>query len=128
MKSFFEISSGIDIKYLSNVAAESAEIDDIARKALHVRSMIQRTQESIRAVDKCEKPVIAAIHGYCIGLVLNNEYICLHLEEVDIGLAADVGTLQILPKLINDHSLFRELVLTSRTYDTNEEQQIGLIR
>ncbi|CAF4427646.1 unnamed protein product, partial [Rotaria sp. Silwood2] len=30
-------SGGIDIKYLSNVAAESAEIDDIARKALHVR-------------------------------------------------------------------------------------------
>jgi delta(3,5)-delta(2,4)-dienoyl-CoA isomerase len=45
-----------------------------------------------------------------------------------MGLAADVGTLQILPKLITDHSLFRELVFTSRTFDTNEAQQIGLIR
>jgi len=51
-KKFFEIFSGIDIKYLSNVAVESVEIDDIARKALHVRSMIQRTQESFRTVDK----------------------------------------------------------------------------
>ncbi|CAF4736810.1 unnamed protein product, partial [Rotaria sp. Silwood1] len=130
-------STGIDIKYLSNVAAESAEIDDIARKALHVRSMIQRTQESLRAVDKCEKPVIAAIHGYCIGAGVDLSACCdiryssrdatFSIKEVDIGLAADVGTLQILPKLIADHSLFRELVLTSRTFDTNEAQQIGLI-
>ena len=56
MKSFFvEIFSGIDIEYLATSAAESAEIDDIARKALHVRSMIQRTQESLRAVDKVNK-------------------------------------------------------------------------
>jgi hypothetical protein len=55
MKRFFEIFSGIDIEYLSTVATESAEIDDIARKALHVRSMIQRTQESLRAVDKVNK-------------------------------------------------------------------------
>jgi len=45
-----------------------------------------------------------------------------------MGLAADIGTLQILPKLIIDHSLFRELVFTSRTFDTDEAQQIGLIR
>lgn len=45
-----------------------------------------------------------------------------------MGLAADVGTLQILPKLVIDHSLFRELVFTSRTFNTDEAKQIGLIR
>ena len=50
------------------------------------------------------------------------------LQEVDIGLAADVGTLQILPKFITNHSLFRELVLTSRKFDSKEALQIGLIR
>ena len=45
-----------------------------------------------------------------------------------MGLAADMGTLQILPKLITDHSLFRELVFTSRMFDPNEALQIGLIR
>lgn len=55
MKRFiFKMFSGIDITYLSTVGAESVEIDDIARKALHVRSMIQRTQESLRAVDKVD--------------------------------------------------------------------------
>ncbi|CAF1545627.1 unnamed protein product, partial [Rotaria sordida] len=134
---FFEIFSGIDIEHLSTVAAESVEIDDIARRALHVRSMIQRTQESLRAVDKCEKPVIAAIHGYCIGAGIDLSASCdiryssrdttFSIKEVDIGLAADVGSLQILPKSITDHGLFRELVFTSRTFDTNEAQQIGLI-
>lgn len=45
-----------------------------------------------------------------------------------MGLAADVGTLQIFPKSVIDHSLFRELVYTSRTFDTNEAKQIGLVR
>lgn len=101
--------------------------------------------------------MIVAIHGYCFGAGVDLSaccdiryssrdatfsikvlqflqmkyriyiYVCLHFEEVDIGLAADVGTLQILPKLIADHGLFRELVLTSRTFDAIEAQQIGLI-
>ena len=45
-----------------------------------------------------------------------------------MGLAADVSTLQILPKMVMNHSHFRELVYTSRTFDTQEAQQIGLIR
>lgn len=45
-----------------------------------------------------------------------------------MGLAADVGTLQIFPKSVINHSLFRELVFTSRKFDTNEAQQIGLLR
>ncbi len=45
--------SGIDVKYLSTSAVgELGQIDDIARKALHLRRMIQRTQASLRAVDK----------------------------------------------------------------------------
>jgi hypothetical protein len=44
------------VKYLSTSAvAELGEIDDIARKALHLRRMIQRTQASLRAVDKVNK-------------------------------------------------------------------------
>lgn len=51
----FEIPLGIDIKYLASVAVDTVEIDDIARKALLVRSMIQRLQESIRTVDKVDR-------------------------------------------------------------------------
>jgi len=50
--------SGIDVKYFSTIpAAELNEIDDIARKAMHLRRIIQRTQASLRAVDKVNKVV-----------------------------------------------------------------------
>jgi enoyl-CoA hydratase/carnithine racemase len=45
-----------------------------------------------------------------------------------MGLAADISTLQILPKSVTNHSHFRELVYTSRTFNSDEAQQIGLIR
>lgn len=45
-----------------------------------------------------------------------------------MGLAADISTLQILPKSIINHSHFRELVYTSRSFNSNEAQEIGLIR
>ncbi|CAF1365551.1 unnamed protein product [Adineta ricciae] len=130
-------STGIDIMYLSNAAAESVEIDDVARKVLHNRNMIQRIQECLRAVDRCEKPIIAAIHGFCLGAGIDLIACCdirysssdttFSIKEVDMGLAADVGTLQILPKFVTNHNIFRELVYTSRKFDTNEAQQIGLI-
>jgi enoyl-CoA hydratase/carnithine racemase len=44
-----------------------------------------------------------------------------------MGLAADIGSLQILPKMVTDHSLFRELVYTSRMFNAEEAQKIGLI-
>ncbi len=53
LRILFCIYLGIDVKYLSNSAVtELGQIDDIARKALHLRRMIQRTQNSLRAVDK----------------------------------------------------------------------------
>lgn len=49
-------TSGIDVKYLSSSAvSELGEIDDVARKAMHLRRMILRTQSSLRAVDKVTK-------------------------------------------------------------------------
>jgi hypothetical protein len=45
-----------------------------------------------------------------------------------MGLAADISTLQILPKSITNHSHFRELVYTSCAFNSDEAQQIGLIR
>ncbi|UJR31754.1 hypothetical protein I4U23_019232 [Adineta vaga] len=131
-------TTGIDVKYLSTIpSGELNQIDDIARKAMCLRRIIQQTQSSLRAVDKCEKPIIAAVHGHCIGAGVDLLSCCdirysssetiFSIKEVDMGLAADISTLQILPKFISNHSLFRELVYTSRTFKNDEAQQIGLI-
>ena len=44
------------------------------------------------------------------------------MAEVDVGLAADVGTLQRLPRVIGSQSLVRELALTGRRMEADGEE------
>ncbi len=56
------------------------------------------------SLEKVRVPVIAAIHGYCIGAGVDLASACdirlcakdvkFTIKEIDIGLAADIGTLQ----------------------------------
>lgn len=48
-------------------------------------------------------------------------------QEVDIGLAPDLGTLSYLPKITGNHSLVRELTYTSRFFSAEEADKIGLV-
>lgn len=49
------------------------------------------------------------------------------IKEVDIGLAADIGTLQRFPKIVGSDSLVRELVYTARKYPAAEALESGFI-
>ena len=48
-------------------------------------------------------------------------------QEVDVGLAADVGSLQRLPKVVGNESLLRELAFTARRFEAPEAHTLGLI-
>lgn len=48
-------------------------------------------------------------------------------QEVDIGLAADIGSLQRLPRVTSNASLLYELALTARTFGPNEAEKLGLV-
>ncbi len=50
------------------------------------------------------------------------------MQEVELGLAADVGTLQRLPKVVGNDSLARELVYTARRFTAQEAHSMGMIR
>lgn len=50
------------------------------------------------------------------------------IKEVDIGLAADIGTLQRFPKIVGNDSLVRELVYTARKFTSEEAKEIGFVR
>ena len=66
-------------------------------------------QDQFTEMERCKKPVICAIHSACVGggvdlvtatdirLATRDAWFCV--KEVDMGLAADVGTLQRLPKV-----------------------------
>ncbi|XP_069764759.1 delta(3,5)-Delta(2,4)-dienoyl-CoA isomerase, mitochondrial isoform X2 [Narcine bancroftii] len=129
-------TAGID---LVDVAGDVLQSDggDIARKAWHIRNIILRFQESFNVIEKCPKPVIAAVHGACIGAGVDLITACdvrlcsqdawFQVKEVDIGIAADVGTLQRLPKVIGNASLVSELVYTARKMMADEAVRCGLM-
>lgn len=113
-KRFF---SGIE----NNIGDENSSID-VARKSLAFRSQILEMQSAFTAVEECPVPVVAAIHGACIGAGVDlaccaDVRVCspdakFSVREVRLGLAADVGTLQRLPRIVGFGSRVRELCLT----------------
>eukprot|EP01104_Vermistella_antarctica_P017118 TRINITY_DN6013_c0_g1_i2.p1 TRINITY_DN6013_c0_g1~~TRINITY_DN6013_c0_g1_i2.p1 ORF type:complete len:367 (+),score=93.14 TRINITY_DN6013_c0_g1_i2:101-1102(+) len=110
---------------------------DVSRIATRLRPLIADFQESFTAIEKNPKPVIAAIHQACIGagvdlvtacdIRLCSEDAYFAVKEVDVGLAADVGTLQRLPKVIGSDSLVRELCYTGRKLAAAEARECGLV-
>jgi Delta3,5-Delta2,4-dienoyl-CoA isomerase len=48
-------------------------------------------------------------------------------QEVDVGLAADVGTLARLPKITGNESKIRELAYTARDFDAREAEKLGFL-
>jgi delta(3,5)-delta(2,4)-dienoyl-CoA isomerase len=110
---------------------------DTSRKAVALNRIIANFQESFTVIEKCPKPVIAAIHGACIGAGVDLICACdmryctqdawFQIKEVDIGIVADVGTLQRLPKIVGNDSLVRELCFTARVLKAKESQEFGLV-
>ncbi|NXH15888.1 ECH1 protein, partial [Bucco capensis] len=129
-------SAGIDLHSLGSEIL-GQENPDPARRAWSLRKKIQELQESFSIMEKCPKPVIAAVHGACIGAGVDLICACdirycsqdawFQVKEVDMGLAADVGTLQRLPKIVGSQSLVNELSFTARKLLAPEALSCGLV-
>lgn len=127
-------SAGIDLMMLASLAGQM--VKDVGRNARFLRKTIQRLQASFTAVDTCRKPVLAAVQGYCIGGAIDLISACdmrycssdaqFSIKEIDMGMAADVGTLQRLPRIIGD-GIMRELAFTGRNVEADEALRIGLV-
>ncbi|KAL6712743.1 hypothetical protein ACLMJK_009681 [Lecanora helva] len=134
-------TTGLDIQAASQnsiLSSSSSEPHlDPARKATQIRRHIDSFQSCITAIEKCEKPVIAALHGWCLGLgidiaVCADVRICARdtkfaVKEVDIGLAADIGTLTRLPKVVGNGSWVKDVCLSARQFDAEEAYRVGFV-
>ncbi|MBW2366891.1 MAG: crotonase/enoyl-CoA hydratase family protein [Deltaproteobacteria bacterium] len=124
-------TAGIDLATLSSLSGDGA-----ADTRESLRKEILRGQMSMTAVERCTKPVIAAVHGYCLGAGVDLISACdiriasrnaiFSIREAKMGVVADLGTLQRLPHIIG-HGWFRELALTGRDFTAEEAFQMGLV-
>lgn len=114
-----------------------ADLNDVARKGRYLEQIIRLYQDSMSSLEKCPKPVVAAIHSACIGAGIDmitasdirycSQDAFFSVKEVDIGMAADVGTLQRLPKIMGNQSLVRELCFTARKFSSREALEHGMV-
>lgn len=131
---FFTV--GLDIKDQS-VLALPTDSDDNARRAFHMRRKILEMQETFTAMERCPQPVIICVHNACIGggidlMTAGDIRYCtkdafFSIKEVDIGLAADVGTLQRIQLVTGNASLVRELAFSARRMQSEEALRAGLV-
>ena len=127
--------SGIDLAMMMQMPAQIAD-DCEGRQREKLRRVILDLQDSLTSLERCRKPVLAAIHGACIGggvdlvVCADMRYASsdasFAIKEIDIGMVADVGTLQRLPKLVGQ-GITRELAYTGRKLGAAEAQSIGLV-
>ncbi|XP_020808229.1 delta(3,5)-Delta(2,4)-dienoyl-CoA isomerase, mitochondrial [Drosophila serrata] len=130
-------TAGIDLNDMMGVGMQLAEVDDVGRKGVILERMIQLYQDSMSSLERCPKPVITAVHKACIGAGVDlitasdirycTEDAFFQVTEVEIGMAADVGTLQRLPKAVGSQSLARELCYTGRRFEAAEAHASGLV-
>lgn len=133
---------GIDItdeKFFSGISPDSDDDEsvDIARKALAFKPQISQMQAAFTAIEECPVPVVAAIHGACVGAGIDmvccaDVRICspstvFSIREARLGLAADVGTLQRFPKLVGFGSRVRELCFTGEDFGCDEALKLGFV-
>jgi enoyl-CoA hydratase len=97
---------------------------------------ISRLQASVSAVAACRKPVIAAVHGYCIGggvdliaacdVRLASDDAVFSVREAKMAMTADIGSLQRLPSIVGAGHV-AELALTGKDIDAERARRIGLV-
>jgi enoyl-CoA hydratase len=131
-------TAGLDLKTMGGnlSGGDSGKSTSDAARRYALRAEIRRLQGCITAVADCPKPVIAAVHGYCIGGGIDLITACdvrlcsadavFSVRETRIAIVADVGTLQRLPGIVG-RGIASELTLTGDDFDAERALAIGLV-
>ena len=127
-------SAGMDLAVFS-MGAGDAQAEG-GRVRANLRENALHLQDSFSCLEKARIPVLAAIQGGCIGGAVDMVTACdmryasedafFCIQEINIGMTADVGTLQRLPKLIPE-GVCRELAYTGRRMHSDEAKSVGLV-
>ena len=127
-------SAGMDLSVFLNMKEDFK--GDPSRRAERMRRMVMLLQDSFTAIEQARMPVIGAVQGGAIGGAVDLLSACdmryctqdafFTIKETQLGMTADVGTLQRLPKLI-PIGVVKELAYTGRNFGAAEAQQLGFV-
>lgn len=128
-------SYGLDLRAAFAEMGELFAGGGAAERMKLVRT-IKRLQGAFDAIEACPVPVIAAVHGWCIGGGVDLIAACdiriaagdavFSVRETKIAIVADLGSLQRLPPIIGQGAT-RELAFTGKDIDAGRAQSIGLV-
>jgi enoyl-CoA hydratase len=126
-----DFTVGLDLKEMLGTIV-GGENDDRFR----FLDEIMRLQRAISSVAECSKPVIAAVHGWCLGGGIDLITACdvryasadavFSIRETKIAIVADVGTLQRLPAIVGKGHV-AELAYTGDDVDAAHAERIHLV-
>jgi enoyl-CoA hydratase len=129
-------TAGMDLSVFQGQGVAPISTQEAGRLREVVRRTVLELQDSLSALEQARMPVIAAIQGGCIGggvdmvcaadmrYCTEDAFFCI--AEINIGMTADVGTLQRLPHLI-PQGVVRELAYTGRRLTAQRALALGLV-
>ena len=107
-----------------------------SRRSERFRSTALKLQDSFTALERARMPVLCAVQGACVGGGIDmvsaadmryaDESAFFCIQEINIGMTADVGTLQRMPKLVAE-GIVRELAYTGRRWSAAEAHAAGFV-
>lgn len=126
--------SGLDLAKMMPALSKSGKM--LGEERADLLKLIYSMQDAITSVENCSKPVIAAVHGACIGAGVDLIAACdiricsadarFSVREVKVAIVADLGSLQRLPHIIGEGRT-RELAFTGKDIQADEADKIGLV-
>jgi enoyl-CoA hydratase len=129
-------SAGIDLMSMASEIPQLMEKEQKGGVKWQLKKKILELQDSMSCIEWCRKPVIAAVHGHCVGAGLDMITACdirlcsrdalFSLKEAAVAIVADVGVLQRIPMIVGQ-GIARELAYTAKEIDAARAREILLV-
>ncbi|GAB4034515.1 crotonase/enoyl-CoA hydratase family protein [Spirosoma jeollabukense] len=129
-------SYGLNVQQMMPLLGTMTTGTVLAHQRVDLMAQIRQMQSGFQKMHESPKPIIAAVHGWCIGGGVNmiaaaDIRLCsrdakFSLREAKLAITPDIGGLQFLPPIIGQ-GFTREMAFTGADYDAAFAERIGLV-